>query len=371
VPLVLVLLALALLAPIAWAAGLFDSPQQEQPSAPQQVAVPDLVGMKLDEARDTYGDDFEIVEDGSEDSEQPVGTILEQDPSGGRAERGSELAVVVSGTRVADVPDVEGEERDDATSALEDAGFEVAVEEEESSEEEAGLVLDQDPGGGSTEEYGSEVRITVGTGPATVEVPDIPYGYTASEARALLEDAGLTLGGQSRAHNNDIPEGGVIDQSPRPGEEVEEGSAVDIVLSSGPEQVSVPNVVGQDVDTARQAMLDAGLGYDSREVESNEPAGTVVSTDPAGGGSVDLGTFVLISYSLGPPDPEPTPEPEPEPTPERTPAPDPTQGRDTQPRAEPRRDGGDAAADLREEARQAREDAREGQEDAREERGED
>jgi eukaryotic-like serine/threonine-protein kinase len=90
---------------------------------------------------------------------------------------------------------------------------------------------------------------------------------------------------------------------------------VNLVVSTGPPQVEVPDVVGEELDVAKQAMLDAGLGYDSVEVESDEPAGTVVETDYPAGTLLDPGTYVLISYSAGPPiviEPEPEEPAEPE-----------------------------------------------------------
>lgn len=314
-PIVLALLALAILAPIVWAGynllGGSQENKQPQKSAPKpapQIAVPSLVGMKLDEARKKYGDDFKI-EDNRVKSQKPVDTILEQDPSGGKAEKGSVISVVVSGTQVADVPDVKGKTRQEAVSTLEDAGFKATVEEKESSRSEDGLVTSQDPAGGSSQESGSEVKITVGTGPPTVAVPDIPYGATASQAKSLLESKGLTLGSQTRAPNDQIAEGGVIDQNPRPGGEVEQGSAVNITLSSGPNQIAVPNIVGQNVDVGKQTIRNAGFGYNSQEVQSNQPAGTIISTDPAAGTMLDPGSYVLITYSKGPPQPEPTTQP--------------------------------------------------------------
>lgn len=320
-PILLILLALALLAPVAYATGLFGGAQDttdkqpKEPKAPAMVEVPDLVNLKLDEARQRY-EDLNIVEDDSRESEKAVGTILEQDPaSGEEVEKGSEISVVVSDKKVADVPDVVGDQQDDAQSALEDAGFAVKTEEKESSDAEKGLVLEQDPEGGSTEEAGSEVEITVGGGPETVEVPDIPYGATAAEARSLLESENLVLGNQDREPNDQISEGGVIDQSPRPGVEVEPGSAVSITLSSGPEQIAVPDVVGQEIDAAKTSIRNAGLGYKSSEVQSNQPAGTVISTAPAAGTMLDPLTYVLITYSTGPPEPAPKPKPKPAPKP--------------------------------------------------------
>ncbi|MGI9049075.1 MAG: Stk1 family PASTA domain-containing Ser/Thr kinase, partial [Rubrobacteraceae bacterium] len=158
-PIILALLALAILVPVAWAGySLLGGSQEKKPpqkSAPKpapQIDIPSLIGMKLDEAQQRYKGEFQIVEDKRIESQKPVNTILEQDPSSGKAEKGSDVSVVVSGTQVADVPDVKGKIREEAVSSLEEAGFKVTVEEKESSSSEDGLVTSQDPAGNSSQE---------------------------------------------------------------------------------------------------------------------------------------------------------------------------------------------------------------------------
>jgi len=275
--------------------------------APPRMAVPDLQGMSLEEAQRRYGDDFDIVEGERRDGPREAGTILEQDPPPGeRLERGSEISVAVASGEN-EVPAVVDSPADEARSALSEAGFEVKVEERESEEEQEGLVLEQSPEGGSTAEVGSTVTIAVGTGVPTVVVPDIPYGYTAEQSRQVLEQAGLRLGSVGYAPNSQVAEGGIIDQNPPPGTEVEEGTAVDIVLSSGPPQTEVPDVVGLDVNVAVQRLSGAGLGYALIERQSGEPEGTVLSTSPPAGSTVDQGTQVRVVYSVGRPEPRPEP----------------------------------------------------------------
>lgn len=83
------------------------------------------------------------------DGERPVDTILSQNPGQGeRAQRGSEISVVVVGTQVAEIPDVRGSLRDEAERELADAGFTAEVEEEESREQE-GTVISQNPPAGA------------------------------------------------------------------------------------------------------------------------------------------------------------------------------------------------------------------------------
>jgi beta-lactam-binding protein with PASTA domain len=299
----LILALLAILAPLAWAGYSLLQDSQEEPVP--QIAVPDLVGKTLEEAQNQVGNDFEIRVEDKVEGEKPVTTIQSQQPEGGKAEKGSTISVVVVGTQVAEVPGVVGKDRGIAEQTLKDAGFEVAVQERESSFDEEDLVIGQVPESGTTQAVGSEVTITVGTGPSTVEVPDL-YGNTPDQAAALLGDVGLKLGAVSEDYSADVVEGGIIYQDPVAGERVEPGSVVNVTISLGPEQVEVPNVYGLDLETAQLTVANAGLNSEIFEVENNAPYGTALSTEPQAGSLVDPGVTVTIYYSGGPP-PEPAP----------------------------------------------------------------
>jgi len=159
-----------------------------------------------------------------------------------------------------EVPNVVDLRRDEATRRLEDAGFKVAVTERESPAGKENIVLAQSVPGGERAERGSNVELTVGAGPSTVEVPDIPYGATAEEARAQLEDLGLKLGGVSEAPSDTIAAGGVVAQNPLPGVAVEPGAAVDITLSSGPAPAPAPEPTVQQTVPVPPDQGDSGNG---------------------------------------------------------------------------------------------------------------
>lgn len=337
-PILLALLALILLGGLAWA-GYSALQNNQDPAA--MIQVPDLTGATLEEARQRVGDDFEVVRDGDEDSAQPENTILSQDPSDGQAPEGSEIRVTVASGQN-EVPPVEGTPQQEAVAALEEAGFGVTVTEGESAADREGEVIDQNPGGGASADVGSDVEITVGTGPTLVEVPDL-YGSTPDQAATILANAGLELGEQGSAFSNEVAAGGIISQDPAAGEGVEPGAAVDVTVSDGPEKLPIPDVTGQDLETAQQNVWNAGFAYTSVEVESDEPAGTVVSTDPPAGTMLDpWARTVTINYSAGPP-PEPRPRPEAD-----------------------NSGPGNARDEVRDARRQAREAAREARDEARE-----
>ena len=117
-------------------------------------------------------------------------------------------------------------------------------------------------------------------------------------AVAELTDAGLDA--QVREVSSDKEAGTVTAQSPAAGTVVVEGTRVQINVSTGPRPISVPNVVGSPYDEAASELRTAGFGVSRTDVDSDQPAGVVVSQSPGGGASADRGTTVQLSVSTGP-----------------------------------------------------------------------
>ncbi len=278
--------------------------------------IPNLVGASsIEEAKNLAGEDFRVVVGDRVESREAVDTVVSQDPEAGEmAPKGTVISVDVVGTQITDLPNVEDKTREEAVRILEEAGFEIQEKSEESSAGYEGYVTKQDPRGGDsvTAAVGSTITITVGKGPAPVEVPDL-YNRTLEGAKQALEKVGLSLGGQTETPDEQVPEGRIIEQRPSAGTEVKPGSSVEVTVSSGPKQISVPNVVGLDVEEAKKTIWDAGFGYTVERIQSDQPAGTVISTDPPGGTLLEPSSkSVIIRASLGPPPPPPaSPPPQP------------------------------------------------------------
>lgn len=185
-----------------------------------------------------------------------------------------------SGAGEVEVPDVVGLEEEAARQQLTDAGLQVEVSKKESSPGDEGKVLDQSVSAGESVERGARVGLTVGEGPSRVEVPDIPYGATEAEARAELEDLGLTLGSTSQAPSDQIPNGGVVAQDPLPGVQVEPGTAVNITLSSGPAPAPAPEpTVAVPQQQAPTQQPSDGQGPSSSSGSDKQGGGDLPSGD--------------------------------------------------------------------------------------------
>lgn len=133
-----------------------------------------------------------------------------------------------------------------------------------------------------------------------VTVPNV-VGQAQAAAQTAITAAGLTVGTITNAPSNTVPAGKVISQEPAAGATAPSGSAVNLVISSGPQEASVPNVVGQTQAAAQTAITVAGLtvGTVVTAPSNTVPAGAVISQDPAGGTVVPLGTPVNLVVSFG------------------------------------------------------------------------
>jgi serine/threonine-protein kinase len=93
--------------------------------------------------------------------------------------------------------------------------------------------------------------------------------------------------------------GRVIEQAPQPGADLESGSRVMIVVSSGRGQVTVPDLGGSTADAAEQLLTAQGLQVNRKKVDSTKPAGLVVAQEPSDGTKVAKGSTVTLSVSSG------------------------------------------------------------------------
>ena len=204
------------------------------------------------------------------------------------------------------VPDLVGKTESEARDILEDRGLKAATIQKNSNKPE-NEVIDQDPDPGEELEEGGTVELTVSSGPRTEQVPGLA-GLTVEEAEQRLDDAHLELGGTTSAASDEVPEGQIISQDPERGEEVPRGTAVDVVVSSGPEAVTVPFVEGQPEDTAVEEIEGAGLVAEvSREPSNDVEEGHVIAQEPEGGSQAFPGDVVQIVVSEGPEE-EPMPD---------------------------------------------------------------
>jgi eukaryotic-like serine/threonine-protein kinase len=195
-----------------------------------------------------------------------------------------------------EVPRVTGQQLVDARAELEQAGFEVA-ETRVRSRQPLDQVIDQDPNAREEADEGATVTLEISNGPGTVRVPSVAR-LPQKQAIDDLQDADLRVTAEHQS-SDEIDPGFAIRTVPRAGEEVERDTRVTLFVSTGPEQVTVPDVIGLSGDSAESSLAAEGFGVAVQEQESAEPEGEVIAQSPGGGTEVDRGTTVTITVSTG------------------------------------------------------------------------
>ncbi|HEU5215800.1 MAG TPA: PASTA domain-containing protein, partial [Gaiellaceae bacterium] len=221
------------------------------------------------------------------------GIVFKQDPqAGSKVEKGGTVTIVVStGPPKVTVPDVKGQKWPQAQQALTDQGL-VPLEHIVPGNTK-GQVTATDPPAGKAVPKGSKVRVNVMSGPQQVAVPSV-VGQSISEASAALHNDGFNV--NPTYVDSSAPQNQVIHQNPAPGSSVPKGSTVNLQVSNGPPQESVPGVVGE---TAQQAVSDlesAGFVVNQQFVSVTDASqdGIVQSQNPDGGTQATKGSTVTI-----------------------------------------------------------------------------
>ncbi|HEY8844852.1 MAG TPA: Stk1 family PASTA domain-containing Ser/Thr kinase [Gaiellaceae bacterium] len=193
------------------------------------------------------------------------------------------------------VPLVEGLREPLAKNKIRDAQLVPHVSREFSNTIETGVVIRQDPAAGEKLQKNGRVDITVSKGKETVSVPSV-IGKSQADAVSTLTNAGLVARVFSVPSNKPVDT--VTGQDPLPGKTVDKGSKVRINVSSGPADVTVPSVIGLPFDQASAALQQAGFTVSRKDVESDQPADTVVNQSPSG--SATPGSAITLEVSKGP-----------------------------------------------------------------------
>lgn len=198
------------------------------------------------------------------------------------------------------VPAVSGETQALATSRLQHAGLTVAASQANSTSVPSGDVISQSPRAGSGVSKGSRVSIVVSSGPASVAMPQV-VGETEQKALAKLRAAGLQPSTQSQP-NAKVAQGVVISTDPSAGIELRVDSGVTVTVSSGPQQVKVPEVTGSTQAEAKAALTAVGLkvGGVTQQAAAGKAAGTVLSQSPQAGTPLQTGQAVNLTVAQAP-----------------------------------------------------------------------
>jgi serine/threonine-protein kinase len=266
-----------------------------------RIDVPDVTNLLENSAKsklEALG--FKVTSEQSS-STLPKGQVFAQDPEGGTLlAKGESVNLRVSGGLGKEkVPPVEGKDAETARADLNLAGFKSVEMKEETSETIAvGLAIRTTPEAGRSVVITQPITLFISLGKPKVAVPQIAPGLTLSDAITLLKEAGLTA--QAVLQPSDtVAKDRVIATDPPGGTEVDKGSVVKVLMSSGPE-LKVPNVVGQTQAAATSTLQSAGFNVTTTTVASEAASlGKVISQTPTGGTTTTPGATITLTIGAG------------------------------------------------------------------------
>ena len=204
---------------------------------PKEVAIPNLVGKTVDEAKQILTENkLNYVEDSSEyNTTYPAGQIISQIPNfvdGRKIKQNTDVKVVVSlGTETTTVPKLKGLTKDEAEDAAKSSKIKLEFVDEISKTVEAGVIIKQEKEEGETVNAGDTVKVYVSIGTGIKQVAVVSVLYKDEEtAKQTLQDLGLTVNveyGEDKTRGNGV----VLKQSIESGKTVDEGSTITITVN--------------------------------------------------------------------------------------------------------------------------------------------
>jgi serine/threonine-protein kinase len=271
---------------------------EDDTPAVAQVEVPSVIGKPVADATQTLEAlKFKVETTSEANDDQAEGNVFDQSPlSGAKVDEGSTVTLKVSaGAEAIPVPKVIGSQIADARRLLSGLGFTVKEEPIPNEDVPVGEVVDQTPAPDDEAPRGSEVVLQVSSGPEERPVPDVA-GRTVGEASNILGQNGFTAD-QSSEPSATVAEGKVIRTDPPANTPQPKGAVVTLVVSSGPEQVTVPSVTGLSEANAVSALQSKGFTVEKADANTVDPSldATVKSQSPQGNTKAPGGSTVTIT----------------------------------------------------------------------------
>lgn len=163
------------------------------------------------------------------------------------------------------------------------------------------IVYSQDPPPSVLARSGDQITITYNPASTPVAVP-LVRGLTVKEATALLAPLGLKLSIKEVVNDPKVPENQIMSQEPKVDTQVRSGSVIDVIVSGGLGQTTVPNVQGQIATAAQQLLQTSPYNFVVTLVNEASPTieqGRVVRTEPAIGAQSPAGSAITVFVSSG------------------------------------------------------------------------
>ena len=207
------------------------------------------------------------------------------------------IAITTFGGRE-QVPNVSGKTQDEAVSLLQSLGFKTHVESKADARVEPEHVIDTEPSANASVSEGTDIAVNVSTGPDRAQIPNVA-NFSPDDAERKLNDAGfenvVRTNGASEPNQKDL-----VTKTVPPADTTQSvATEITIVVGTGPDSTPVPPVNGQqDFEAARKILEAAGFTkLLPVDVNSPEPVGQVVGTNPPAGQTVSVDELIQVQLS--------------------------------------------------------------------------
>jgi beta-lactam-binding protein with PASTA domain/serine/threonine protein kinase len=265
-------------------------------AAGRYTTVPKVGGMTAVAAKAELRNAGLAVRTGKSQLDNAVakGAVIRTIPaSGSRIRRGGHVTLIVSlGPHMITVPQVTGQSLDAARAALQHAGLTPGkVKAQPSATIPVGIVVSTSPAAGVSWPQPQAVKLVVSAGPP---IPNF-VGGQKSDAEAWATQNGVSLN-EVTARKSDQPTDTIIRQSPSPGGAFTKGEVITIVISPGPQMVTIPNLDGMTVRAATKTLKH--LGFQVSVIQIG-PLHAVFNYSPSG--QAPDGSTVTLWAGLPPP----------------------------------------------------------------------
>ncbi|MET9678959.1 Stk1 family PASTA domain-containing Ser/Thr kinase [Streptomyces coeruleorubidus] len=192
-------------------------------------------------------------------------------------------------------PNFVGETKQNAEKLANNADLELSFTNKPCENQAKGNICSQDPKAGLDVKKGDTISLVVSTGAPKVAVPSV-VGDSLEDAKAKLEGDKYEFVVETESRESTEDPGTVLEQNPELGEEVEKGTTITLTIAKAAEKSTVPDVLGQSCDAAKQQMQASNLVGNCTEVETDDDnqVGKVIATTPQAGTSVDKNSSVNI-----------------------------------------------------------------------------
>lgn len=206
------------------------------------------------------------------------------------------LPSMVKDKKVVEVPKITGMKFDDATKLLQSVGLEFTVVSEQFNENyPKDYVIKQNPSSGIKVKESRQILLTLSKGTESVIVPYL-IGKDESRARTEITNLELNIGNITYEANDSISKGIVLRQFPKSGSKAGYNTNVDLVISSGMDEILVPNLYGLTFTEAQIQLEEIGLRMGEVTYQKNETyiPNTIISQSPQSGETVHGGALINI-----------------------------------------------------------------------------